>query len=205
MNKRMEKEKIKVRQPLNEVLVDGSYESVIGDLTPLIMEELNVKKVVFAENLDVYMNFSLKPNFRVAGPVLGKNIKAFGAALGKEDPQAFLARIEGDEPVLMNLNGEDVEISGDYVDVRITAKEGFAVSMENNVFAILDTQLTPELINEGLAREIISKVQQMRKSNDYEMMDRIHIYISADDEVQGAVDQHADYIKKETLADSIDR
>ena len=200
-----EKENLKVRQPLSEILIDGKYKDLIEDLTPLIMEELNVKKVVFAENLDVYMNFSLKPNFRVAGPVLGKNIKAFGAALGKEDPQAFLARIEGDEPVLMNLNGEDVEISGDYVDVRITAKEGFAVSMENNVFAILDTQLTPELINEGLAREIISKVQQMRKSNDYEMMDRIHIYISADDEVQGAVDQHADYIKKETLADSIEK
>ena len=78
-----EKEKIKVRQPLSEVIVDGKYESLISDLTPLIMEELNVKEVVFEKDLDKYMNFSLKPNFKAAGPVLGAKIKAFGAALAK--------------------------------------------------------------------------------------------------------------------------
>lgn len=73
-----EKERIKVRQPLSEILVDGKYESLISDLTPLIMEELNVKQVVFENDLDEYMNFTLKPNFKVAGPVLGSKIKAFG-------------------------------------------------------------------------------------------------------------------------------
>ena len=199
-----EKEGIKVRQPLSEILVDGKYKTLIEDLSPLIREELNVKDVVFAEDLDEYMNFSLKPNFPVAGPALGRNIKAFGAALAREDANAFISRLETEDSVLMNLNGEDTEIEKDFVDVRINSKEGFAVAMENNVFAILDTQITPELTSEGLAREIVSKIQQMRKQNDYEMMDRINIFIEADAEVMGAVSQHEEYIKNETLAQAME-
>jgi isoleucyl-tRNA synthetase len=86
------------------------------------------------------------------------------------------------------------------VDVRIEAKEGFAVAMENNVFAILDTEITPELEAEGIAREVVSKIQQMRKQNDYEMMDNIKIYLDADEDVCAAVEAYKDYIMKETLA-----
>ena len=135
-----EKERIKVRQPLKEILVDGKYESIIGDLTPLIKEELNIKDVLFESKLDAYMNYSLKPNFKVAGPVLGKNIKAFGAALAQADPAATVAALEADGKIALDLNGESMEISKDMVDVKISAKEGFAVAMENNVFTILDTR-----------------------------------------------------------------
>ena len=199
-----EKERIKVRQPLKEILVDGKYENIIGDLTPLIKEELNIKDVLFESKLDAYMNYSLKPNFKVAGPVLGKNIKAFGAALAQADPAATVAALEADGKIALDLNGESMEISKDMVDVKISAKEGFAVAMENNVFTILDTTVTPELAEEGLARELVSKVQQMRKQNDYEMMDKIHIYLSADDDVAKAVEDHREYIMKETLAESIE-
>lgn len=198
-----EKERIKVRQPLSEILVDGKYQAVIEDLTPLIMEELNVKKVVFAAELDQYMNFTLKPNFKVAGPVLGKNIKAFGAALAKENAADVVARLE-QGTMKLNLDGEEVEIEKDFVDVRINAKEGFAVAMENNVFTILDTTVTPELAAEGFARELISKVQQMRKAEDFEMMDNIRIFVEADADVKAAVDTFCDYIKKETLAVAIE-
>ena len=196
--------RIKVRQPLNSVLVDGKYEAVIGDLTPLIKEELNIKNVNFENDLDGYMNFTLKPNFKVAGPVLGKNIKAFGAALAKEEPGAFVARLDADGKTVLDMNGEPVEITREMVDVRIDAKEGFAVAMENNVFTILDTTVTPELAGEGLARELVSKVQQMRKQNNYEMMDNIRIYIDADDDVKAAVEAHREYIMNETLAVSIE-
>ncbi|MBQ6496077.1 MAG: isoleucine--tRNA ligase [Firmicutes bacterium] len=199
-----EKEKIKVRQPLNEVLVDGSYEAVIGDLTPLIKEELNIKEVVFENDLDEYMNYSLKPNFKVAGPMLGKNIKAFGGAMAKADPKETVAKLESEGKLTLDLNGEMVDITPDMVDVKITAKDGFAVGMENNVFTILDTTITPELESEGLARELISKVQQMRKQNDYEMMDNIHIYVDADEDVKAAIETHRDYIMKETLALAIE-
>ncbi|MCQ2546277.1 MAG: isoleucine--tRNA ligase [Clostridia bacterium] len=199
-----EQEKIKVRQPLESILVDGKYEAVIGDLTDLIMEELNIKKVVFENNLDEYMNYSLKPNFRVAGPVLGKNIKAFGAAMGKADPKEVFAALEADGKLTLELNGESVDITPDMVDVKIDAKEGFAVAMANNVFTILDTTVTPELEAEGLARELISKIQQMRKANDYEMMDNIRISVGADADVSAAIEAHRDYIMKETLAVAID-
>jgi isoleucyl-tRNA synthetase len=199
-----EKESIKVRQPLQEILVDGKYKDLIQDLAPLIKEELNVKEVVFCEELSEYMNFSLKPDFRAAGPVLGKKIKAFGAALAKEDPVAFQAKLESDGKVLMELDGEETEVTSDLVDVRIDAKEGFAVAMENNVFAILDTEITPELESEGLSREIVSKIQQMRKQKDYEMMDRIDIALDCDEKVSAAVSEYEDYIKKETLADNIE-
>ena len=101
-----EKEKLKVRQPLSSVLVDGKYERLIGDLTQLIEEELNIKNVVFESNLDKYMNFVLKPNFKVAGPVLGKNIKAFGAALAKENPGEFAGKLKSEGKLTMDINGE---------------------------------------------------------------------------------------------------
>ena len=199
-----EKERIKVRQPLNEIMVDGKYEGIISDLTPLIMEELNIRKVVFESKLDEYMNYSLKPNFKVAGPMLGKNIKAFGGALAKADAAATVAALEADGKITMDLNGEAVEVTKDMVEVKITAKEGFAVAMENNIFTILDTTITPELAQEGLARELVSKVQQLRKQNNYEMMDNIRIFIEADEEVAAAVECHKDYIMKETLAVAVE-
>ena len=198
-----EKERIKVRQPLSEVLVDGKYQELIGDLTPLILEELNVKKVVFENDLDKYMNFTLKPNFKAAGPVMGANIKAFGAALAAADPAQLVAKLEQDGKAVLELNGESVEITQDFVDIRINAKEGFAVAMENNIFTILDTTLTKELVDEGLARELVSKVQQLRKQKAFEMMDNIDITVDADEEVKAATEKHREYIMKETLALSL--
>ena len=194
-----EKEKIKVRQPLSSVLVDGKYEELIGDLTPLIMEELNIKEVKFEKDLSTYMNYQLKPNFKVAGPVLGKNIKEFGQLLGKANPEEFV----GKDNFKVTLGGEEFEMTADMVEVKINAKEGFAVAMENNIFTILDTNLNDDLVDEGLAREIVSKVQQLRKQNDFEMMDNIVITLAADDKVKNAVEKHADYIKSETLATEI--
>ncbi|XVG95110.1 isoleucine--tRNA ligase [Eubacteriales bacterium KG127] len=198
-----EKERIKVRQPLREILVSGQYESLIGDLVDLIKEELNVKEVVFDSELEKYMNFQLKPNFKIAGPVIGAHIKSFGKSLSHENPKEFNRKLDQEGFVMMNLDGEEVRIEKEFVDVMIKAKEGFAVAMENNVFTILDTKLTPELILEGLAREIISKIQQLRKQNDFEMMDRINVFLYADEEVRLAIESHMDYIMKETLTDKI--
>ena len=181
-----EKERIKVRQPLNEILVDGKYEALIEDLVPLIMEELNVRDVKFEKQLDKYMNYSLKPNFKVAGPVLGKNIKAFGAALAAADAAAVVSELEAGGKYVLKVGDDDMKIEKDFVDIRIDAKEGFAVAMENNLFVILDTNLDADLVDEGFARELISKVQQLRKQKGLEMMDNISITIAADDEISAA-------------------
>lgn len=191
-----EKERIKVRQPLSSVLVDGKYESVISDLVPLIQEELNIKNVDFENDLSTYMNYELKPAFSVAGPVMGSDIKAFGEYLAKEDPAKVLAAGEME----LELSGNKYTVGSDMIDVKINAKEGFAVAMENNVFVILDTNLNQDLVDEGFAREVVSKVQQLRKQKDLEMMDNITITLSCDDEVAAAVEKHKDYIMSETLA-----
>ncbi|CCY45534.1 isoleucine--tRNA ligase [Clostridium sp. CAG:1193] len=103
----------------------------------------------------------------------------------------------------INLNKNNIEITYDMLDVRISAKEGFNASHENNNFIILNITLSKELINEGIVREFISKVQQMRKTNDYEMMDRINIYYTNNDEFNNAIKDYIDFIKVETLADNL--
>ena len=197
--------KIKVRQPLKEVLIDGKYEALIKDLVSLMMEELNVKNVVFEKDLSQFMNYTLKPNFKVAGPILGSKIKFLGKALNELDPKETVEKLERDGKITLKLDGEDTEISKDYVLVNITSKEGFNVVMENNLFVILDTTLTPDLINEGYAREFVSKVQQMRKANGYEVLDNIRIYYNGSDEIRAAIEEFEEVIKSETLALSIER
>ena len=198
-----EQEKLKVRQPLSKVIVDGSYRDVISDLTDLIKEELNVHDVQFEDELDKYMDFSIKPNFRAAGPVLGKNVKEFGGKLAQVNAKEMIAALN-EGPVKMTLGGQEYDIDESLVDVRISSKEGFVVGMDNNVFTILDTTLTPELIEQGYVREVISKIQQLRKQADFEMMDEIRIYMDADDEIKAAVERAKDFIMDETIAVAIE-
>ncbi|WZL71930.1 isoleucine--tRNA ligase [Clostridiaceae bacterium 35-E11] len=196
--------KIKVRQPIQKVLIDGKYETLISDLVPLMQEELNVKEVVFERELNHFMNFNLKPNFKVAGPILGAKIKLLGKALGALDASVIAPKLEAGESIPVTLDEEIFDITKDHVLITISAKEGFTVEMANNLFVILDTTLTQELIDEGFAREFISKVQQMRKNNGYEMMDQIRIYFDGDEAIAKAVAVHKEYIMQETLAVSIE-
>ena len=196
-----EKESIKVRQPLSEIIVDGKYEAQIGDMTSLIMEELNVKNVVFEQEIDKYMDYSLKPDFRKAGPVLGGKIKEFGKALAAADAKSVIGTLGETGKIVLSLGGEDTEIPEEFIDVRINAKEGFSVGTERGIFAVLDTKLTQELVSEGFARELISKVQQLRKRMDLEMTDRIRLTVNCDEETGAAFTAHRDYIMGETLAE----
>lgn len=195
---------IKVRQPLSEILLDKSHEDVLKDVLPLIKEELNVKKVVFNDDLSEYMNFELKPNFKVCGSILGKNVGALGKELKSVNPKELLDKLE-EGPVFMDLNGENVEIKKEYIDIRISSKAGFDITMDKNIFVILDTELTPELRDEGYMRELVSKVQQQRKSNGYEVTDEIEITVDTDDETFKAFENFKDEIMKETLAVKFER
>jgi len=124
----------------------------------------------------------------------------FTKALNSLDSSLAVNKLENGETITVDLDGSDFEVTKEFVDIRIESKEGFTVSMENNLFVILDTTLTEDLINEGYAREFISKVQQMRKNNDYEMMDNIKIYFNGNEEINKAIEEFNDYIKSETLA-----
>jgi isoleucyl-tRNA synthetase len=194
--------KIKVRQPISEVIIDGKYESLIGDLIELIEEELNVKNVTFASDLSIYMNFNVIPNFKVAGPIFGSNIKLFTEAL-KNLTNEQIVDINNQKAIKLNVADQNYEIKPDMVEVRITSKDGFEANMQNNLFIILNTTLNQDLLDEGIARELVSKVQQMRKSNDFDIIDRIHIYYNGNDEFKRVVNKYNDFIKQETLAEEI--
>ena len=197
-----EENKIRVRQPLEEILLDGKNELLIGELTDLIKEELNVKKVTFIDDTSEFMNFTVKPNFKEVGKTLGKDLKEFQEKLLELTVQD-VNKLRKNEIVTIEVAGKPLEVTSTMVDIRIEAKTGFNVGMENNEYVILNTQLNEELINEGIAREIVSKVQTMRKNANLELTDRIVIEYSASDKVKTAVKDFAEYIKKETLANDI--
>lgn len=194
--------KIKVRQPISEVLIDGKNEKLISDLTPLILEELNVKNVVFTEEIDTYMNYVLKPNFKVAGPIFGPRIKRFADSLSSISSEE-IHKLQNGEKISILLDNDSFVIDESMLDIRVIPKEGFDVAKENNDFVILNTELTSELVKEGIARELVSKVQQLRKREDFDIADRIVLYYSGDEMVNDVVDTFNDYIQKETLAFSI--
>ena len=198
-----EEQKLRVRQPLSEILIDGKNSMVIGELTELIKEELNVKKVTYVKDTSEYMNFTVKPNFRNVGKVFGSNLKEFQDKL-LELSLSDIKKLQNNESIKMTVAGREHDIYSDMVDIRINAKEGFDVGMENNNFVILNARLTDDLINEGIAREIVSKVQTMRKNNNYELTDRISVTYNASDKVKTAIEEFSDYIKKETLATKLE-
>ncbi|MGI6108688.1 MAG: isoleucine--tRNA ligase [Eubacteriaceae bacterium] len=196
---------IKVRQPLSEVIISGEDREKIESLVPLIKEELNVRNVVFSDDLSDFMNFTIKPDFKKAGPVLGKKVKLFAKALAQADAAALVSKLDAGETVDMDLDGETFGVTRDMADIRISAKEGFNVQTEDNDFVILETQLNDDLIAEGYAREIVSKIQQLRKSSGFDVADHIDVKLYSDDsEITEAARTYHDYISKETLADSLE-
>ena len=193
-----EESKIKVRQPISEILLDKKKEKVIGELTSLIKEELNVKEVIYTDDLSTYMNFMVKPNFKEVGKIFGKNIKEFSdklLELSNED----INKLENNESIKMSIDNTTYDITKDMVDIRISSKEGFKAMVVGNNFVILNTVITKELENEGLARETISKVQQLRKTMNFDITDRINMYIDATSEYKENIKEYLDMIKDETL------
>ena len=194
-----EEVKIKVRQPLSECLIDGKNKSLINDLLPLIEEELNVKKVTFINDVSEYMNYTVKPNFKEVGKIFGSNIKEFANKL-LDLTIDDINKLKNNEIINMNINGYDYNVDINYVDIRTNSKEGFSGVSDASNFVILNTELTDELIKEGIAREIVSKVQNLRKINNYNIVDRINIYYSGDEDICSSITMFNDFIKNETLA-----
>lgn len=140
------------------MLVDGKFEDIISDVVDLIKEEFNVKEVIFVKDLDEYMNFSLKLNFKEVGLLLGFKMNLFVGVLSKLNVYEIVNKFEKGEILIVDLDGEVFEFNKDLVLIGIIVKEGFNVFVENNFFVILDIKLIEELINEGYVREFIFKV-----------------------------------------------
>ena len=148
------------------------------------------------------MNFIVKPNFKEVGKVLGPKIKLFQEELSKLTIEE-VNKLKNEESVTIKLGEEEFVIEPSMVDIRVESKEGFNASYEGNNFIVLNTTLTKELINEGIARELISKVQNLRKSYNFDILDRIDIQYVENQEFEEAIKDYIEFIKKETLCDNL--
>ena len=196
--------RIKVRQPLSEVLIDSNYKSLVLEHEDLIKEELNVKNISYIDDLRKYMSFTIKPNYKEVGKTLGSKLRLFENALKDLTKEEEDSLVKG-EDITIDLDNERLQVTKDMVLIVKTPKEGFDLGIDNNKFVILNTTLDDELREEGLVREAVSKIQQLRKNNGYEIMDHINIYYDGSDKFIKALNNNIEYIKKETLALSINK
>ncbi len=193
-----EETKIKVRQPLSEIYLDSKTKNILGNLTSLIKEELNVKDIVFITDINKYMTLDVKPNFKEVGKVFGPKIndfKTFLETLSEDDKLSLNDNLD----IKVEFDNKDLTITPNMVSISVNPKVGFNIGKEDNNYVILNTNLNESLINEGLAREIISKIQNIRKDSNFDVADRINIKYNGDDEVLKAIKEFSDYIKDETL------
>lgn len=201
------KANIKVRQPLAECAFSvgrGEMRQTVEKYADVLAEELNVKTVRLLDAASEAMTFTLAPLPKQLGQKYGKRFPAIRAEILKLDPMSAGRALLGGKPVAVTLEGETIEIQPDEVDVRANAHEGFVVASEGSNIAALVTALTPALIREGLAREFIRRVQDLRKASDFEVSDRIAIRYEVSAELAEAIRENAAYIAAETLAASIE-
>jgi isoleucyl-tRNA synthetase len=196
---------LKVRQPLSRLMIklpNWLPAERLQGFSDIVRDELNIKEVSPAENLDQLVTYSAKLNFKTAGPKLGGNVKqaaAFVTALDSDTVKNFAET----KTLTFEIDSEKIELTDEEIDVVKTENDGYAVESEGHLTVALDIRLTDDLIDEGFAREIVNKVQNMRKSSGFEVTDRIDIKINSTDRLTGAVKRHDDFIRGETLADSI--
>ena len=170
--------KLKVRQPLARVeviLADRSEQAWLGDHAALLREELNVKQVEFTEHAERYIIYSVLPDLKRLGPRLGKRLPALKAALANADAADLLARLERDRHVTIDLPDDPVRLDGDDLQVRLQAKSGWAAAQGRSCVVVLSTEFTPELISEGLARELVHAIQTRRRESNCQYTDRIEV------------------------------
>ena len=192
--------KMKVRQPLLEAVVHhpGDHEA-LEPLLDLVADELNVKRVAFAESAEAFGRWRAKPNFEVLGPRLGPAVKEVAAALSRDDGSVAAALARGESATIQTASGE-VSLAPDDADLVHETLEGWGVASEGGVTVALELELTPELRREGLARELVRLIQDARKAAGLHVSDRIVLGVSASGEVAEALEAHRDWIQTETLA-----
>ncbi len=192
---------IKVRQPIKSLILPKEDKKIIGEFLPVIQEELNVKEVIFKEDMSEYLEYVVKPNFKVLGKTLGPKMKIFTqllSTLSKEE----ISKIT-DAGLMVSLEGDDFTITEDMVTISIKQKEGYASTSNQRTCVVLDTELTEELILEGLAREFVRKVQSLRKEADFVITDHINISYSGSEKIKQMLSSYQDYVMNEVLGDHL--
>jgi len=196
--------KLKVRQPLRLATIVSKDETILSFLKEqqnLIAEELNVKDILFDSDEEKYVFLIAKPNFRTLGKKIGQLMPAVQEAIGKFD-RSQLQMLSSGHEVTLQINGESIVLTPEDVEVSRRVKEGFVASTINNFTIVLDTNLSEELLIEGLAREIINKINSMRRDQGFQVTDRIDVTIQGSPRLTECFIQYGEYISAEVLAKS---
>lgn len=199
------KESIKVRQPLQKIMIpiaNAAERAEIEAVANLIKHEVNVKEIELLEDASGILVKQIKPNFKTLGPKFGKDMKVIATAV-QEFGQAEIAQFEKAQTYSLQLPDKTVTLSLDDVEISTQDIEGWLVATAGSLLVALDIHITPELRQEGIARELVNRIQNIRKDNDYDITDRIQIRLQAHPALQAAVTANEAYIKNETLTDSI--
>lgn len=193
---------IKNRQPIGTMYVKA--EKKMGEFyTDIIADELNVKEVKFADDVESFISYSFKPQLRTVGPKYGKLLGGIRQALTDINGTAAMNELRTNGVLKLDINGNDVELTEEDLIIETAQTEGYVSESDGETSVVLDTNLTPELIEEGFVREIISKIQTMRKEAGFEVMDKIVVYAHGNDKIQDVMKAHEDEIKSEVLADEM--
>ncbi|HNU97235.1 MAG TPA: DUF5915 domain-containing protein, partial [Candidatus Syntrophosphaera thermopropionivorans] len=194
---------IKIRQPLEKMYLPAKYKDIVESMRELILEEVNIHNLVYVSEEDDFVQYEVKPQFKIMGPKYGKQMKAITEALSKLKGQEVLSAFNSSG--VYHLTDLGIDLVPEDVVVQIIPREGFVFESMNDKFVALDTTLTPDLLQEGYARELVNKIQFTRKEHDFDILDRIVVEWYGDDDIQAAIDKYNDYIKKETLCDELRR
>lgn len=188
---------VKNRQPLSELLISTkSLPDYYGDI---VKEELNIKKVELGADLSKYVNFEIKPNLPVIGKLYGKLIPQIRKAISEKNQMELAQKIQNGGSETIIVNDTEIVLTNENLLVTMQGLEGYAFAGEGELGVVLDTTVTPELQEEGHVREVISKIQNMRKDKGFEVADRINLYVSNNDMLIDVIKKFEQTIKKETL------
>ena len=193
---------IKNRQPIGTMYVKAE-KKMSEFYTDIIADELNVKEVKFADDVESFISYSFKPQLRTVGPKYGKLLGGIRQALTDINGTAAMNELRSNGVLKLDINGNNVELTEEDLLIETAQTEGYVSESDGETSVVLDTNLTPELIEEGFVREIISKIQTMRKEAGFEVMDKIVVYAHGNDKIQDVMKTHEDEIKSEVLADEM--
>ncbi len=199
------KSNLKVRQPLKKliVVVDETSKESLAKMKEVILEEVNIKSLEIVDDDSAILHKSTKPNFKTIGPKFGKNVK-FVSEIIKNFTTCEINRLEKGESITKDFNGENIEIALDDVEIVSEQLSGLIVESDNGITVAVDTELTDQLISEGMAREFVNRIQNMRKDAGFQVTDKINVIFNADSEFINAINSHKKYIAVETLAEKIE-
>ena len=193
---------IKNRQPIGTMYIKADKE--MGQFyTDIIADELNVKEVKFANDVESFISYSFKPQLRTVGPKYGKLLNGIRTALAEINGTEAMNELRSTGLLTLDINGNKVELSEEDLLIETAQTEGYVTEADGDISVVLDTNLTPELIEEGFIREIVSKVQTMRKEAGFEVMDKIHIYAKDNDKILELMKNHKEEIMSEVLAEDM--